>query len=262
MEFLIFVIGLFVGSFLLVLIHRLPKSEPVINTRSKCDFCGHTLSALDLIPVFSYLYLKGRCRYCKKKLSPIYPFFELFTAFSFTSFYVLVTRGLIDYPVAQNSELLLFVFLAVIFSVLVVIFFIDLTTYFIPLILVVVGIVTTSLYLLFYSPEVFVNNLLVGLGTALFFLLVYLITFRKGIGMGDVIYGFLMGLLLGFPKIVVGLYAAFLTGAIVSIILVLVGRKKLKGGIVPFGPFLVFGTLFSLVWGDAIWQAVNAYLGF
>lgn len=261
MEFLIFIIGLFVGSFLLVLIDRLPKSEPVVNSRSKCDFCGHILSVLDLVPVLSYVYLQGRCRYCKKKLSVSYPAFEFFTAFSFTVLYILSSSNLISYPMIQGSSLFLFLFLAVIFSVLTVIFFIDLATYLIPLVLMIFGSAVTSVYLFFSSFELFLFHVLVGGATAGFFFLIYFITFKKGIGLGDVIYGFLMGLILGFPQIIVGLYTAFLTGAIVSIILVLLGKKKLKGGVVPFGPFLVFGTVFALVSGGAVWSFVNAFLG-
>lgn len=245
-----------------MLINRLPKSEPVFVSRSKCDFCGHLLSGADLVPLLSFAYLRGRCRYCRKKLSFKYPAFELFTGLSFVALYLLSFYGRVSYPAIQNSSLALFVFLAVIFSFLIVIFFIDLMTYFIPLNMIVLGAVATAIYLLFVSFEVFFAHFLTGVFGFLFFAVIYLVSLKKGIGLGDVFYGFLMGFILGFPGIIVGLYSAFLTGAIVSIILVLTGRKKLKGGVVPFGPFLVFGTVFSLIWGNAVWQQINAYLGF
>ena len=79
-------------------------------------------------------------------------------------------------------------------------------------------------------------------------------------GFGDVFYSLFMGYLLGFPKIIVGLYIAFLTGAFVSLMLILGNKKKLKGGTIPFGPFLVLGTLISLFWGDLIIRIALLYL--
>lgn len=257
----VFIFGAFLGSFLYVLIKRLPISESVIFSRSKCDHCGHVLGGLDLIPLFSYLFLGGKCRYCKKKLSPNYPLFEFFSAVGYALLYVAVIDGYIAYPLLYGSKILLFIYLAVILSTLVVIFFTDLSSYIIPFGVVVVGAVVSAVYLLLLGPEYFLEHLLVGVATAVFFFLIYLITLKKGIGLGDVVYAFYMGLFLGFPKIIPGLYVSFLTGAVVSIILILLRRKNLRGSIVPFGPFLVIGTVISLIFGSSLWNIFASYMG-
>ena len=259
---IVFIFGLFLGSFLFVLIKRLPLSESVVTSRSKCDFCGHTLSFLDLVPVLSFVSLGGRCRYCRKKLSAAYPLFELFCGVAFLLTYFLTLNGFISYPLVQGSYIYLFLFMAVILATLIVIFFADLFSYIIPLSMVVVGLIATTIYLFLSGGLPLVLSFLpVGIITALFFLLIYLVTLKRGIGFGDVIYGFYMGFFLGFPKIVVGLYGAFLTGAFVSIILILLSKKRLRGGVVPFGPFLVIGTVFALLFGDRVWSMVYVYLG-
>jgi len=259
--FVVFIFGLAVGSFLLVLIDRLPKNEPVIVGRSKCDYCHHVLSWYDLIPLFSYVSILGRCRYCKRKLSLKYPVMELLTACVFVVLYLLVFKGWVLYPVSISSPFLLFLFLAVVVSTLYVIFFTDLFYGIIPTGVVIVGVIVTFLYLGVTDITLLLMHLLVGVITMLFFLAIYLVTKQKGIGFGDVIYGFYMGLLLGFPYILVGLYTAFLTGAGVSIILVMLKKKKLRGDSIPFGPFLIFGTILSFILGDIIWNIASTYIG-
>ena len=95
-------------------------------------------------------------------------------------------------------------------------------------------------------------SILSGLGAALFFLFLVLLTRWQGMGLGDVKMAGLMGLILGFPSIIVALYLAFLTGALVGVILILMKRKKLRSEI-AFGPFLVLSTLIALFWGEKIW---------
>lgn len=259
--FIIFLFGLVIGSFLLVLIERLPKEKPVFLSRSECDYCKYVLSPLDLIPVFSFIFLKGRCRYCQKKLSIKYPMMELFLGFSFLVLYVITTSGFISYPLIFGSYIFLFIFLAIVYSTLVVIFFTDFFDGIIPLYVVLIGIIVTICYLLLSSPTEAVSHLLTGVFTGLFFLAIFFITKMRGIGFGDVIYGFYMGLFLGFPYIIIGLYIAFLTGAFISIILVLRRKKKLHGGAIAFGPFLIFATLCALLFGDYLWNIFKGYLG-
>lgn len=258
---IVFIFGLAIGSFLLVLIDRLPKEKPVFISRSVCDFCQHVLSPRDLIPVISFILQKGQCRYCHKKLSLKYPAMELLMGFSFVVLYSLTVNSVISFPVLFGSGFLLFVFLAVIFSTLVVIFFTDFFNGVIPVYVVLTGVIVTILYLFFSDYSVLPVHFLSAVITMIFFLTIFLATDKKGIGFGDVIYGFYMGLILGFPFIIVGLYIAFLTGAMVSIILVLSKRKKLRGDSVPFGPFLVFGTVVALIFGDQLWLLARNYLG-
>ena len=119
--------------------------------------------------------------------------------------------------------------------------------------MIVFGILGAVLPLLYkgltFSP--FLPFLYSALGAIVFFLFLYFVTRGRGIGFGDVKFSFFMGFLLGYPKIVIALYVAFLTGALVGVILIL-GKKKGLKSIVPFGPFLIAGTIVSLIWGDKI----------
>lgn len=257
----VFLFGLAIGSFLLVLIDRLPKELPVISSRSQCDYCKHVLSPLDLVPVFSYVMLRGKCRYCHRKLSLKYPLMELFIGLSFVTLYLFTQLSPVSYPLILLSSFYLFIFLAIIFSTLIVIFFTDLLEGVIPLYVVVFGVLVTGVYLGLSNPIILLSHVTTALVTMLFFLTIFFITKMRGIGSGDVIYAFYMGLLLGYPMIIVGLYVAFLTGAIVSIILVLSRKKKLRGDSVPFGPFLILGTLTALIFGDSLWSTAKVYLG-
>lgn len=100
-----------------------------------------------------------------------------------------------------------------------------------------------------------------GLGAGIFFLALFLFTRGRGMGFGDVKFAFLMGLVLGFPNIIVSLYIAFLTGAIIGIILMIWGKKRFFGTAIPFGPFLVLGTFAALFWGEIIFQKAGSALG-
>lgn len=247
--FFIFIFGTFIGSFLGVIIYRLPRNESIIRGRSHCDHCKKSLTPFDLIPVFSFLFLKGRCRYCKTKLSWFYPLVEIVTG----TLFVLAAL----YVGSITVELFYYFF---IISSLIVLFFIDLKHGILPFSVIVSATVVAFVYLLLNTPYMILNNLLAGLGAFLFFLLLFLGTRGRGMGFGDVIFVFFMGLFLGFPNIVVGLYIAFISGAVVSLILVALKLKKLKGGIIPFGPFLVLGTLCALFWGKVFFNFIMVYL--
>lgn len=208
------------GSFLNVLIDRLPKRKNVLTGRSVCDHCNKTLRWFELIPLLSFLIQGGRCRRCSAKLSWQYPIVELVTGVSFA--------------LGVNPLL---------FSSLLVIFVADFKYQIIPDSMVVFGL----LGVLLQGHPFWIS----AFGASLFFLLLWLVTRGKGMGLGDVKLAFLMGLLLGYPKIVVAGYLAFLTGAVVGVILILLGIKKPKDHI-SFGPFLILGTLIALVWGEKI----------
>lgn len=242
--FLLFIFGLFIGSFLNVIIDRLPRNETFLKGRSHCEFCKHTLSWMDLIPFVSFLFLKGKCRYCRKKLSLRYPLFEILTA----TLFVLTTLQLQLFIIHYSLFIILFYLFIV--SCLIVIFFIDLKDGIIPFQIVIPAILITFIYLIFLSPASLLSHLFSGLGAFIFFLLIFLFTRGRGMGFGDVIYAFFMGILLGFPLIILGLYTSFLTGAIISLILILWRKKKFRGSTIPFGPFLVLGTYLSMLWGE------------
>lgn len=217
--------GLAVGSFLNVLIDRLPRGRNVITGRSTCDYCGKTLRWFELIPLISFLVQHGRCRRCHKKLSWQYPIIELITAAGFIFF--------------TPSYW-------IIFSSLLVIFVADLKYQIIPDSMIVVGVIGVI-----GAMGVIGGNVVAGVGASAFFLLLWLVTHGKGMGLGDVKLAFLMGLLLGFPNIIIASYLAFLTGAGAGVILILLGKKKLKEKI-AFGPFLVAGTVIAYFFGNTL----------
>jgi prepilin signal peptidase PulO-like enzyme (type II secretory pathway) len=151
------------------------------------------------------------------------------------------------------------IYLLATISSLIVVFFIDLKYGIIPFNVIGVTIAIVTFWYLLAGAEI-INFLLSGLGIFVFFLLVFLATRGRGIGFGDVVFSFLMGYILGFPKILLGVYIAFLTGAFFSLILVVLNKKKFRGGTIPFGPFLVSGTIISLFWGEAIIKTFLLYL--
>ncbi len=250
---LLFVIGLFFGSFLGVLVGRIPKKKSFIKGRSQCDNCKHVLGVLDLIPVFSFVFLDGRCRYCKIKLSLFYPIIEISTALSFAA---------AGYYFLSNPMLLLP--LLVILSLLIVTFFIDLKFGIIPDQVTALLIIFSTLFI-YLSKGNLLINLACGLLSFLFFLLISIvfsvITKKESLGGADIKFAFFLGLFLGFPDIIVSLYIAFLTGALASIILVVWGRKSFQNGKIAFGPFLALSAFITLLWGDLILSVALKFLG-
>ena len=270
----LFFTGAALGSFLNVIIDRMPRRESFLTGRSHCEHCRHKLFWYDLIPLFSYVALNGQCRYCKKHLSLYYPIIETVAGLAFVLLFALVYGQDFIYLMGDMSLLSVALYLWVVLAALIVIFFVDLKYGIIPFSTVTFLFLLSVLWF-FISPtlhvsspdiasiihtESFLNHLFSALGAFASFLFLFLITRGRGLGFGDVVYVFLMGFLLGFPKIVIGLYIAFLSGAIISFVLVLLGRKRFSGGTIPFGPFLVSGTIISLLWGDRIMDAVMVFL--
>ncbi|KKU80689.1 MAG: Prepilin peptidase [Candidatus Gottesmanbacteria bacterium GW2011_GWA1_47_8] len=244
MELLVFVLGLCVGSFANVLIDRLPKGESVWFGRSHCDHCKKTLRWFELIPLLSFVLQTGRCRRCHKKLSIQYPLVELATGFM-----VVLIQG-------QAFEARQGLALGLIFSSLLVIFVADLKYMIIPDSMIVIGIF--GVLLQGRALGGLQGSALSGLGAAVFFLALFLVTRGRGMGFGDVKLAFLLGLWLGFPRIIIALYLAFLTGAVVGVTLILGRKKKLKSKI-AFGPFLVIGAIGAYFYSGQIltwWEGI------
>lgn len=246
--FLAFLLGICFGSFFNVVIDRIPRSESIVKGRSHCDFCGHTLQVYDLIPLFSWGFLRGKCRYCHRWIGWKYPLLELTTGILF----ILIFWQFMYTPL----QLLLTLVVA---SILLILFFSDLWYGILPDVVLIPLIVATSLYTFFFSND-FIGHINAAFGAFVLFLAIYLLTRGKGMGMGDVKYVFFMGIFLGWPNIFVGLYLAFLTGAVASLILILWGKKSFKKSTIPFGPFLILGTTLALLWGNIFWQQLMRYL--
>lgn len=246
-----FVFGLFVGSFLNILVDRIPRGEAFVKGHSHCEFCKKNLKWYDLIPVFSFVFLQGKCRYCKHPLSFYYPIIETFTGILFALTFLII----------PFYSIILVLYNLFIVSCFIVIFFSDLKSGIIPDKILLPAVIITFPYLLIVNPSSFIINLFCGLGALFFFFALFLITKGKGMGLGDVKLAFLLGLVLGFPAIILALYLAFLTGAIVGIILIIWRKKRSLKETIPFGPFLITGTIIGLFFGDLIIPKILIYLG-
>lgn len=240
----IFILGSAVGSFLNCVIYRLEKEESFLRGRSFCPHCRHQLGWQDLIPLLSFLFLRGRCRYCGQKISLQYPLVELATAASFLLVFILN----IQHPA----------FCILISCFLIVIFVYDLKHYIIPdkviypaILLSFIWYAASAIFLDFYTGQEIMNIIYSAFGAAIFFLLIVLVSKGRWMGLGDVKLAFLMGLFLGSPGILTALFLAFFLGAIIGIGLLISGKKQLSSEI-PFGPFLVTGTFIALFWGQKI----------
>lgn len=241
---IIFLFGLTVGSFLNCVIYRLEKKESFLRGRSYCPNCKHQLSWQDLIPLLSFLELRGKCRYCKQRISWLYPLIELATGILFVSVFHIAL-----------PNLLFSIFYFLFSSFLIIIFVYDLKYYIIPDKVIYPAVLVAFLYNLLYSRFYILDSIYSAFGASLFFLSIFLISRGKWLGFGDVKLALFMGLFLGFPNILVALFLAFFIGAIIGLGLIIAGKKNLKSE-VPFGPFLVTGTLIALFFGSRI---INFY---
>ncbi len=236
--------GLIVGSFLNVCIHRLPLKESVAFPASHCPECRHPLKFYDNIPVFSFLFLGGKCRYCKAPISIRYPLVELLNALLFTM--AMVTFGI------SWSVLLYAYFLAA----LVVVVFIDLDHLIIPDRITLPGIVIGVLASVFSLTPLTWKQSLSGLFAAGGFLyltaiLSLLILKKEGMGGGDIKLAAMMGAFLGPQKALFAILAGAFLGSFLGIILIILKLKNRKE-FIPFGPCLAWGAVVSLFWGQRI----------
>lgn len=253
-ELFIFIIGASIGSFLNVLIDRLPKEES-INGRSHCDFCGKKIAWYDLTPVFSFFILGGKTRCCHKKLSFQYPLIEFITGLIFV--------GVIkDGPYIES--LTRSVLTVSILSALIVIFVSDLKYHLISdYILLTLFVLSIFFHLSDFvwvgikpTPTLIVSGLVVAFPIWL----IYFISKERAMGLGDVYLSAIMGFLLGWQAGFTALYISFVTGAIYGLTVMIFKNKKLKSKI-AFGPFLVIGTIIMLFWGEGIIDMIRKIYG-
>ncbi len=243
----VFLIGICIGSFLNVVIDRLPFGKKLFIDRSKCDFCHKILQPVDLIPVFSWIFLKGRCRYCKKFFGYKYLIIEILTGLLF----ILATWNVLsNYRLEINNYRLWvhLIFNLLINSILIIIFFTDFFYGIIPDEILVFGFIA-SLFFEIVLKFNLINSFLGGFLSFIFFFLIFILTKRRGMGFGDVKFSVFIGFLLGILNGFLAFYLAFLTGAIVALILIVCKKKSLKKDAIAFGPFLAFSTLIFYLWG-------------
>lgn len=250
-------LGLAVGSFLNVLIHRVPEGRSVIRPASACPSCGTPISARDNIPILSWLLLRGRCRSCGARISARYAVVEALTA--------LVWLGLGWWALAAD-QLPLLPWLLVLGSACVALTFIDLEHHRLPDAIVfplypagVVGLVIAGLFggrWPLVDAAIGVGIWLVVIGG------LWLISGGRGMGFGDVKLAPILGATLGWVAVAaasVGLFAAFTLAAVVGIVL-MAARRAGRRSHIPFGPFLVVGAAVGLVSGQAIWEAYTGMM--
>jgi len=233
-------LGLFMGSFLNVCIDRLPQGQSIINPRSHCAACNHKLGILDLIPLFSYLWLRGRCRYCRAHIPLRLPIVEGVTGLLFTFLYWKFGLGL---------ELGISLVYA---CLLTVIFVIDLENQLVLDKVIYPG-MALALAFSFFWPGLGVISSLEGGALGLVAMALPFVIYRRGMGMGDVKLGALVGLISGYPLVVIALLLSVITGGLVAATL-LIFRIKKRTDPIPFAPFLATSAMVTLLWGQAICQ--------
>ena len=257
-------LGMVVASFLNVCIDRLPNNESLISPASHCASCHHRLVVKDLVPVFSYLWLRGRCRYCQALLPRRLLWVEISTGLLF---------GYLYWHYGLSIELAVITFYCCLFITLMVIdlehgLILNKLVYPAALVAIIISIFLPPSRLIYPSgvvplpvsdflPQLGIVQAAIGGGIGLgLFLLIILIS-RGGMGWGDAKMAALIGLVTGFPLIFVALFLAVILGGLVAGTLLLFKVRKRKESI-PFGPFLSLATIVTLLFGDSI---LNWYLG-
>lgn len=245
MEIFIFILGTIIGSFLNVCIYRIPAKQSIAFPPSHCLKCNTKLRALDLIPVFSFLFTKGRCRYCSHKISLQYPLVELLNGLIYLLIYL---------KFRFNIELIGYLILS---SILLVVTVIDYQHQIIPDTVNLFGLVCAIGFHVVALSNLsnlfqYIVGSLVGGG---FLLLIAVIT-KGAMGGGDIKLMAMLGFWLGWKLIILNLFLSFFIGGIASIILILFKFKN-KKDMIPFGPFIVLATMLTVFYGNDI---VNYYI--
>lgn len=239
---IIFLFGAVIGSFLNVCIYRIPEKEDIVKTRSHCMSCGYQLQWYDMFPVFSYLFLRGKCRKCGAKLSVQYPLIEAMNGILYVM--IVFFHGV-------NVDSLLYCLLT---SALIVLSVIDFRTYEIPfginLFILALGLIRTGL-----DYHNFLNYLIGFLAVSAVLAILYYATGGRAIGGGDVKLMAACGLFLGWKLIIIAFLSGCVLGAVIHVI-----RMKVSGEdhVLAMGPYLSVGVFIAALWGN---QMLTWYLG-
>lgn len=244
--FLLVIFGLVIGSFLNVCICRIANEESIAFPPSHCTNCGYELKAKDLIPVLSYIFLGGKCRSCKEKISIQYPIVEILNAILYIAIYL---------KFGFTLNLFKFCLFA---SLLIVIGFIDFKTKYVYNSTVVFGVVSGILFAVLEWMETksipwnYIAGAFIGFG------IIYLIVIlTRGMGEGDIDIALICGLFLGIKGILVTLFLAIILGGIVATIILIFKLKERKAEI-AFGPYLAIGGIIACLYGSRL---IDIYLG-
>lgn len=256
---LIFVLGLLVGSFLNVVIFRMNTGRTVVTGRSKCSHCARELHWYELIPVLSFLSLRGRCRTCRAHLSFQYPVVELITALVFVIAYIrIILLGSFD-----TLSWLSFIFACVVASIVIVITIYDLKHKIIPDMavypLILLAVLSIFVKYFLYTDFDLFRALVEGVIVALPFFLLWYLSNGRVMGFGDVKLSLAMGWLLGLSGGLMAVLISFWVGGIVGLFLLGASRKYGMKSEIPFGPFLVIGLFIVGLWNVTISSVFNLW---
>lgn len=264
---IVFIFGATIGSFLSVVVYRIKKKKKgIFLSHSICPECKKKLKWRHLIPIFSWLFLRGKCAYCGKKVSSHYFTIELITALLFLATFLvwnfiesvpsIVDPSLLNYIIDWHT-FEIFLYYIVVFTLLIGMFFYDLIYKEIPdrFSIPAIAIAIAGGLILGLVPPL--SMLFGGIGILAFFMAQFFLSKGKWIGGGDLRLGALMGALLGWELGIIALIAAYLFGSIASVVL-LIQKKATRKTAIPFGPFLVTGTIVAVFYGN---QILSWYIG-
>ncbi|HQL52405.1 MAG: prepilin peptidase [Patescibacteria group bacterium] len=248
---LVFILGLAIGSFLNVCVWRKRKNISVIQGRSMCPNCQVFISWFDNIPLLSFILLRGKCRKCFKKISWQYPIIELITGllFLFIAWWHQQQNIFLNLEMIRDW---------LIVSFLIFIFVYDLK--YKEILTLPVWFLSALLFIfsLFTGWNIWYKMLIGALVGSGFFFFQYIISKGKWIGGGDVRLGFLLGIILGWPNILLALFVSYILGALSGLYLIIKNKKNMKSE-VPLGVYLTIGTFVTMFWGEKI---IKWYISF
>ncbi len=259
LNFYVILIGLVLGSFIALAAVRLPKGASIVRPRSHCPFCQHRLSAYENIPVFSYLILRGQCRQCHKKISPLYPLIEIFSALIIFLTYLYVQ------PLPR-----FLLYAAFFVTPMLILTFTDWKHLILPNVITLPGIffafglhTIDEIYFLQSGTafNAFTQSLIGALAGALplFLISYFYMSWRgkEGLGMGDVKLAAMIGACFGWKEMYFILLLASVSGAVYGLFLIILGKSK-RDTPIPLGSFLALSSLAFLFWGE---KMLEFYLG-
>ncbi len=246
---LVFIFGLVIGSFLNVCIYRIPLGKSIVYPPSSCPFCNSKIKWYDNIPVLSYIILKGKCRYCKQPISPLYPTIELTTA---------VITLLIFLKYGYSAQTVAFLFFS---YMLIVGSFIDIKYYIIPD-RISIGLIITGIASSYFLPIGIKSSLI---GAVFGFIILYLIAIlgkfvfkKEAMGGGDIKLLSGIGAFIGIKGVFFTLLFASLLGSVIGILLITVKRKDMSDKL-PFGPYLSLAGICYLFFGQWLIKAIYGF---
>jgi prepilin signal peptidase PulO-like enzyme (type II secretory pathway) len=244
-------VGLVWGSFLTAFKSRLDDLESLLIGRSKCPNCQHQLGFFDLFPVLSYVFLLGKCRYCKKQISSHYPLIELIS----------VVLALAIYLKSGISISSVLAYLSM--SLLLVSSFLDIESQEVPISILIVSVVLALISSLVTNFDNFAMVILAGLTCAFIPAVLSIISREKWMGYGDIFFALTVGFMVGYPASVVSIFLAFLLGSIFGIIYLFVSKKGLGlKAKIAFGPFIALGGFIGYLIGQDLFSLYLKMIGF